>query len=869
MQMNLNYLINDVQSIVKKSTAVKLNFFKSWLKSDKIDRILIDRYLEDNLSFLNRWNNVGKDAEDLIKSLKPDNDTKNIKVIPYDDVVPYLFNNYDYASILQFADGVIKGINSKKIKFAKDVNDFREFVINKAFKNQPLTYTDLLAGPSECLSNAIEVNSMEIAHFKSIKNRRFFDQKEYNEIYKSIDAIIHFLQGSLGNNEEFDKTEYTPELKVAFVNNTIDFIIYIDTLFAIKNFIIAKYAEAYNYHSEVVAPLVIESTEFKSEITIMQDCDEIYCHNAEDVEKLLEKINEFASAVGADEFLDPSIADKISYCNLYGNHKILYQTKIGQELVSNPLLSVFMDGSEYSRIGSENGDKYAGAQIRWNEDLKEYLNSNKQYLSDKFTYKQHFLQVIKNIKPNSETVKGYAELVNDIRILSFGYLSALCKKYLWSLEDYKYQAPQYVRIVNIAKENVKMLVSWYTELSTVILFKLRSIERVINQLKNAETLEIVDQLTIKVPGEKKEIKDDKENILPDTERMPIDLASMYSQPAFEAMMLYDEYVKTLPGFSDMLYYNEAFSVNSLINTLSTALDGIMNNIRRWFNNQSFKNAKKWCEEHQEELRNATFNGTMDVYPYKKDVNLAYINQLPEAMGAFNETTLSSEESVNTYVLGLYSKNKDLMDIFDNLSKKETTSEQRKIFENKIRANIMIGKALNDNTDIAKKALADSNAIKNELIEIWLDNIIGADGTLNALDTAYNKIKTADNNFKSKVTTISQKLDTQDSTSTSTTSTAANQTTPAQNNDQNNDNKDGQETTTNTQSSNPTAGEDQNNTANSNNNSNNNDKANLLTKAITATTLAKKNIWLQSYNAITASIFEMYKYVQQAYSLIQK
>ena len=447
---DVNYLMNDVQSLANKSTAVKLNFFKSWLKAEKIDRFLIDRYLEDTLSFLHRWNNAGKDAEELARSLNPDNNLKNVNVMIYDDVQPYLFSNFDYASILQFVDGIMKGIKSKKMKYAKDVNEFREYVINKAFSKQPLTYAELLEEPSKIGSRMVEVNGSEIAHFKSIKNRRFHDQKEYNEIYKSIDAIIKYLKNAIDNDEL--KEEYTPELKVAFINNTIDFIIYINTLFAVKNFMIAQYVESYkDPDTKIIGPLR-EASELRSAITIMQECDEIYCHKVEDINKFFKKINEFASATGADEFLDPDISKNIIDNNSYAvNSKLIYQTKIGQELVSNPLFSLFIDDTSIDRMNSENGNRYAGIQIKFNEDLKEYLNSNKHYLNDNFTYKQHFLQVVKNIKPSSETVKGYAELINDIRILSFGYLMPLYEKYLWSLEDSRYEQPQYVRVVNIAK----------------------------------------------------------------------------------------------------------------------------------------------------------------------------------------------------------------------------------------------------------------------------------------------------------------------------------------------------------------------------------------------------------------------------------
>ena len=86
-------------------------------------------YIKDFLKF---WEEYGQQCSDVVKTVKC---STQVETIDQQIVKDYLYANYDYASMLPFVDGMIKGATDGTMKKVSDIEDFFNFTTNKAFDN--------------------------------------------------------------------------------------------------------------------------------------------------------------------------------------------------------------------------------------------------------------------------------------------------------------------------------------------------------------------------------------------------------------------------------------------------------------------------------------------------------------------------------------------------------------------------------------------------------------------------------------------------------------------------------------------------------------------------------------------------------------
>ena len=126
-------IIDSVHSMIQDSSKLKTAIFKSIIMSSDVDKVALQKYINKVTAFIKIWSNYGDSLE---AKMKESSGAENVRAIQYNTIKPFLYAKYDYASVLPFTDGVLKGIKSGKFSEAKDIVEFREFTARKAFDDR-------------------------------------------------------------------------------------------------------------------------------------------------------------------------------------------------------------------------------------------------------------------------------------------------------------------------------------------------------------------------------------------------------------------------------------------------------------------------------------------------------------------------------------------------------------------------------------------------------------------------------------------------------------------------------------------------------------------------------------------------------------
>ena len=138
----------DIKKSIHKLTAevskLKAEIFKTVVMGRDLDKQVIKRFGLFMNDFLRRWSDRADSLKHTIRDVKVDECEEGLTVIKYEYMKKFIYGNYDYASVLRFTDGVLKGIENKTMTKALQVDDFKDHTIDMAFNGQDPTVAGLL-----------------------------------------------------------------------------------------------------------------------------------------------------------------------------------------------------------------------------------------------------------------------------------------------------------------------------------------------------------------------------------------------------------------------------------------------------------------------------------------------------------------------------------------------------------------------------------------------------------------------------------------------------------------------------------------------------------------------------------------------------
>jgi hypothetical protein len=743
-----NNISSSIRELVEESSYLKSRVFKSIISGEifKSNSSLdYKRFVSD---FIESWTNY---AEDLVEKMKTANGVAGISTVNYNFAKEYIYAKDDYASVLQFADGVVKGIKDNKFKDPDDVEDFFVFMVQKAFHEKGDSVASVL---DSVLINGISVDMIsntsdyDAKMFDTVKKYQMFNSRDPKELNKAIDKVVDFLTDEMGDIIR-DLKHNNMKMFVSMVNNIIEYITYSLTIYATRIYLISQYAYPFiNGYKETVRP-VSESVGEKTElgesdiaINVMHSASELLCRDYTKTKEFLNTFDAFIKSIGADPLFG---VDKPKPCSYQFKTLLNDDNVFSSKLIGNALFE-YITSFEMYPLDSNRNEWFT----EMNHILKEYIYNNTHAIEVSHTPKHEILHVIRGAEYD-KTVNGYQKLAKDLYVLTCNILNGI-SRYINHLENWievDHVTFNYnTSMINDVAENIKMLKDLYVEFATIFLHKARDIELEFNYLKKANIAKIENEISIKIPNQKSELDYDYNmmNAVPDTTRLPIDLMDLYDLPTFESLELYDDYLRSLPGMEDDSYLSEAVNISSIINAIFSRIKSVFNRFASFISDKKFEAARKWVIDHQNDILSLDYTGKeIYVLPYKQNVTLpAGYNNLIEKLKAFDEKNVESDVARTEFIKSLYPSEA----IYNWFYGNETDKSGPEMYRNHI-----LFYDLNEVKKEIPAAVAINGQTLHNALSNWITTMRQAPDTLNEFKRIKDQIETAVNGVKSKMVSI--------------------------------------------------------------------------------------------------------------------
>lgn len=828
-----------VKDLAMAGSVFKGQVFRANLKNKMVSIFDKNKYLTTAQAMINTWSDYADKIVEAVDHADKDVKPKYI-YCSYDDAEDILYGRYDYASVLPFADGCVRGVqDGGKFDDPDDIEDFFEHTVDKAFKNRASSTAGLLEEVDFGPTNS-DPDTDDYAHFRAVKGQKLFKYNDARELNKAIEKVCDFITDPIDCD--------APQMMISVVNNIIEYMTYSVVAYATRVYTIGRYFGPFIEDKGAVEAHT-ESVEQADSLNsgVMSTFDNPIFRDIHKTREIQKFMNEWLQRISGQEAKD--IYDKpglsVPEYN-FPREGDLKQNPFYDKLLGNQLAELLRRASVYYRAS----DKWSTIG-EFHDSLKEFTHNSLQAIGGTTTPKQEMMAVIKSTEPESKTEEKYKELAKDLVNYCMYLLSLVLACYDMTTYDSK-DVHRHVSINGTERtktmtETMDMLKELFTDISTAMLTKAQDIEMHIADIKNESLKKKMGELTIEVPGKKESDISSNDNTMmgvPDTTRSStVDIAALYALPKMESLEMYDEYVQTI---LDGDPYYEAGAISSVINAIMAFIDGCFKRVRQFFTNAQFSAAVTWCSKHQQELKVSNYTGEMSVKPYVVPMKIDMVDKMTDAIKAINLENIKDDNDIGKIVQSMYAGNTALYNA--------TRSSDTNVSQNMLLEYILFNRtpAATANTFKATEAITiRDNDIKDRLVSTWLPTVLGSQETYNGLNTTLDNLKNAVKAFQQNVVKATE-------------NTQGNQAMPAAPAAPAANNAGTNNTTANNTSANTNnnANGNQQNNVNTNNNSLMNSTSTAVQKEVTL-------IMNGTYTAVTSSIREMYSYIQQAYNLRAK
>ena len=663
--------ITDLQAETSK---FKKKLFNSILRNEALEPVHIKRYLSVIEEFVKYWDWY---STELATKMRSASGKEGVTTIETPFIKEYIYAKYDFASMLQFADGLVRGVTDGKFLHVEDIEDFKDHTIDKAFDGLPGdigSVLDRVINSKMGIEFDHRTDKSDASTYNTIKTYKMFDPRSRVELYKAADKTVSFITHDLryGNFPRRDNLK----IFVSMVNNIIDYITYSLTAYACRIFIISRYAYSfihcrgdcedadYSESTDGSKSLSADNAEESSkssdsniEVTIMRDADDQLAKDVNKCEDFFKVFEEFIAAIGADSLFQHGHKPKFVNGNACGggysdDTDNIFRKKLLDNQIENEIFSHWVSLIPYNVTGKD--------ITELNHLIKSYIYNSSQGIQGTSTPKQELFHVIRGAD-NGNTVADLQVLAKDLYTYSFHSLVKI-RATIEDLRGWVNKELNEDRVgmssMNSASETLQILNEFYGDIALVIIQKARDIEMKINDARNATIAKTIDMCTFKIPDLVKSDTCTNNNMMmavSDTTRVPIDLIDVYSTPAFESMELNDELLRYLPEFADDVYFSEAFNISQVLNAMVSKLKAIKKSMSDFFDNQQTKAARKWVVDRKQALLTMNLRGSqLQVYPYKINVTLPRgFDNLVNNLGNIPDKAFESEDELEKWIKSLY------------------------------------------------------------------------------------------------------------------------------------------------------------------------------------------------------------------------
>lgn len=768
---------SSISDMSKVCSAFKIDIFRSTLANGKIDSYKVRNFMSTINTFLRTWEAYALDLQDQIKSANPKEKDSYYKVIEYQEIKPFIFASYDYASILQFADGIVRGAKNTDISKTEQYEDFFKSTARSAFKDRPADAGMMVSEVTNF--DFVTWTSHENSLFMSNKHKNFFDNNDRIEIYKAVDKTIEYLVEDILSADSDIFTYFTGPMRSSACNWIIEYVKLTLTAFACRIYAISAYAASYIDDKKIeTVNKVNESVEEIpgfNEQTYMRDLDESIIHNPINYLHYLAKVipwlstlNSVATAPELNKYLRTLYMDD-------DTRRYISTTKVYNSLISNSLYDYFDDinrdylGQNSSVLTDYLEDYDARYEVeKIVRHIKDFVSSKNLGVGMSTSPLQDLVERIKNAQPTnakgekSLTVEGYEQLAIDITLAHLPFASNIHRIVSRIIARYKSNQDKWpterYRDMAAINEIHKMLIDIYKTFGVAVLFRLRDIEMAINDLKRSNINKAFDEISIKIPGMKSDYSKDDNNAMavPDTNRSMTEAADIISlDSAMDQLVMYDEWVKSLPEMENDWYYSEAFNFQDIIDKILAIIKTIGTKAQEFFTNTQLKAATKWTQTNGKTLLGSKFTEGMNCLNYKlflPNGNMKEIKHIDVMIDTINTcnpaTDFKDQADVDKYIEKLYSGMNNIAALYNS------THKQNKPWNAKAYKNVILFDIAGDADPTAVTVAANQiNGPGAEYLPKWIRDVNNSENIGRDIQDTNKKLTDATTALKQKIVAL--------------------------------------------------------------------------------------------------------------------
>lgn len=865
-------LIDMTRDLTEETSKFKNIMFRSTLGTADIRTQDVDRLLSAYNNYLRFWEDYADEVKEGMSKCRLEN--ANIVTIDYSDIKEFIYANYDYASVLQFADGVFRGVNSEKFKSSEDIHDFFDHTVSKAFDD----IDPGVAGVLDTFCRAIDdgpsvVDNLQFNYFKSLRNNsKLFNSRTRTELYKAIEKTVKYLVdhvGELDKGSSYNGTRVT----IASINKILEYAELSAVVYASRIFVIAYYARPFiEYKADqkdsddgTTAATSESATEFPEDNLIKEaaatygepryhtflDADDAILRGPAETKKLCDTFDVFIDELIPAISNSSNTTPRVSWSSPYISENKLQGNVFAANLLDNPIV-YRISTNEYRngfQIHTSAGVNHAGMN-ELAEFLRGAMYDQKLGLGSSGNDRHAILHVIRGTEPKKETIEGYRDLALDLH----DFAIVLCvgiSRLLGDLSDATQRElnnpENSLPGANTGSECMRLLSYMYRDVAFAFIQKARYIEMKMNQLAEESDKKVFQDVSIRVPGGLDDhginINDTMMCAVPDTLRMPINLIDLYALPSFEEMQMFDDFLRADPMFESDMYLTEAFNIASLINAIISMIRASFNKFKSFMNDKNVQGAIQWTAQHEQQLRKLNFNGkSMKAIKFRQGANgteqvsvSIVARNMIEKLNAFKEDDASTEEKAKAFVKSLY-PSEVVFNWFEG-----TTDEQAAAAKYRNYILFAANETTVKDTDPEPVEIASTDLSKQ--LNEWVTTVKGGDAALKEHGDRAIELEKAINSVKAKLVTMTNEANRQQSQSS---------TPPAA------------ESKTDGKTDNGTTSSQQ-----TNNNGDDNARQVLLSTMLSGIQTATRRLWTSAAQLYIDYIMTEYRYIKEAYGIANR
>lgn len=636
------------------------------LKSQVIDDVSQNhhRNLKKPQSFLNRvhdllkfWYEYGIKAIENTKTATLVE--KNPKVnLSYGFVKPFLFEDFDFKSILLYVDGMFKHIDEAKKKYTQqDLQDFYLYTLKTAYKTD---YNDIdsLLNAADIDTNIKIPDEEDTFNPNIIQDYELFKESDYIDLYKSIEAVIDFI----GNDRLKVLFQLKKQVKESLlishiIKSIFDYIIYSITLYIVRIYIVANFISQHAVETQNINESVITSNDsiddfLKKMVIFKLDIENAYWYNE--------------SIFASTDDLVARDTDKSNFFELFKTFMQIHSIPYRDE---KPDLAKFKAG--YSKI-------FKDSQLFnfiVNTDFKTFNyskpNVDELYLKLKYllytpniglqhighpvhTHRAVFFdRLIKTACVDKENIGILKKSV----LFIYHFSNFMFNSYLPDASDWvnnlclqcsQILPSEVTTYKKLYSEMNEFIAQFYDELSLIIFRILQYIENKIYYFENeAKRKGKIEDITSKPEdhylrpiGVFDQIYLTTQDVFNENDES-MNRAMLY--PYYENISLYYDYIKSLPEFKDLNFFKEdgldmdkvKQSLQKFVTWAKAQYEKAVNNCRMFLDNKKLHDAIKWVNDNRWKFSENNLKNDAKIKEFAKIRKNPPIN-FPDIIQAFGQ-----------------------------------------------------------------------------------------------------------------------------------------------------------------------------------------------------------------------------------------